>query len=65
MPVEEAGRRYHHAARELAYLARSPRELPSVLSQWSGSDVRNVPEFKDMQPYVVQCWQQARQALRR
>jgi len=65
MPAEAAGRRYHHAARELAYLARSPRELPSILSQWSRGDLWDAPRFKDMRPHVVHCWQQARQSSRR
>jgi hypothetical protein len=65
IPVETAGRRYHHAARELAYLARSPRELPSVLSQWSRGDVWDVPRFRDIRPHVVHCWKHARLPSRR
>lgn len=65
MPAEAAGRRYHHAARELAYLARSPQELPSVLSQWSRGDVWDAPRLRDVRPHVVQCWQQARPPSRR
>jgi hypothetical protein len=65
MPAEAAGRRYHHVARELAYLVRSPRELPSVVAQWSRDDVWDAPPFKDMRPHVVQCWRQARQSSRR
>jgi hypothetical protein len=60
MPAEAVGRRYHHAARELAYLARSPQELRSVLSQWSRGDVWDAPQLKDVRPHVLQCWQQAR-----
>jgi hypothetical protein len=65
MPAEAVGRRYHHTARELAFLARSPRELPSVVSQWSSGDLWDAPRFKDMRPHVVHCWQQARQSSRR
>jgi hypothetical protein len=65
MPAEAVGRRYHHAARELAFLARSPRELPSLVSQWSRGDVWDAPPFMDLRPHVMQCWQQARQSSRR
>jgi hypothetical protein len=60
MPAEAVGRRYHHAARELAYLVRSPRQIQSVLSQWSRGDVWDAPRLKDVRPHIVQCWQQAR-----
>lgn len=65
MPAETVDRRYHHAARELAYLARSPRELPSILSQWSRGDLWDAPRFNDLRPHLVQCWQQARRSSRR
>lgn len=65
MPAEASGRRYHHVARELTYIAGSPRELPSVISQWSFGDVWDAPRLTDMRPHVLQCWQQARQWSRR
>lgn len=65
LQAEVADRRYHHVAREFAYLARSPRELRSVLSHWSRGDVWDAPRFNDIRPHIVQCWQQARLSSRR
>ena len=60
IPREAPGRRYHHAARELAYLLRSPRDVRSVVSRWSRNDVWDVPPFNDMRPHIEQSFQQAR-----
>jgi hypothetical protein len=59
MPAEVADRRYHHLAREFAYLRKSPRELPSVVSQWSRGDLWDIPPISDLRPQVLQFWQQA------
>lgn len=64
MPAEVVDRRYHHAARELTYLVRSPRELPSVVSQWSRGDLWDVPPLSDLRPQAVQFWQQVSQRWR-
>jgi biotin carboxylase len=52
-PRETPGRRYHHVARELAYIARSPRDLPAVASQWSAQDVWDRPPVDDMGPHFA------------
>jgi hypothetical protein len=52
-PRETPGRRYHHVARELAYVARSPRDLPAVVSQWSTHDVWDMPPVDDMAPHLA------------
>jgi hypothetical protein len=56
---EVPGRRYHHAARELASLAKSPRNLRSMMRGWSRGDVWDTPALDDVRPHLVQCWQQA------
>ena len=58
MPAEAVDRRYHHAARELAYLRRSPRELQSFVSQWFRGGVWDVPPLSDLRPHGLQFWQQ-------
>jgi hypothetical protein len=65
MPAEAAGGRYHHVARELAYLARSPRALPSVVSRWSPGDLWDAPRFNDVRPYLVHRWHWARLPISR
>jgi hypothetical protein len=64
MPAEILGRRYHHLARELIYVAKSPRQLPSVVSRWSPHDVWDVPPINDLRPFVVRSWQQLRPSSR-
>jgi hypothetical protein len=59
MPAEVVDRRYHHAAREFTYVLRSPRELPSVVSQWSRGDLLDIPPLRDLRPHALQYWQQA------
>jgi hypothetical protein len=54
LPAERPGRRYHHFARELTYMARRPREVISVVSQWSREDAWDRPLLNDFRPHVVQ-----------
>lgn len=54
MPPERPGRRYHHVGRELATIARAPREIPRVLGAWSPRDVWDVPPLRDLAPHVRQ-----------
>lgn len=65
MPEEVPGRRYHHVARELTFIARAPRTLRSVVGQWSRGDVWDVPRTTDLRPLVLHLWQQARRRRRR
>jgi hypothetical protein len=65
MPPESVGRRYHHVARELTFVVRLPRALPSVVRQWSRRDVWDVPRSTDVRPLVLHLWQEGRPRLAR